>query len=211
MVTLVRVPAAEALERVNPLSGALLPPRQRLARALGALNRSNPRNASLIEEVGGLPLDRLQADALDRLAHRAERLRMHQTVLATLEPDKRDELAARQQAGEQLRVFSVGIGGLDLGMGQVVARASGRSLTLGGGGPQLASRRERPVEHPRGGRGAMPAVREEWRVDPPLLPNVLLPDHGLGVGFLEKEVTEQRASVSVLLGADSPEPVSRFG
>jgi hypothetical protein len=210
VVTLDRVPTAEALERLSPLSGDLLPPRQRLTRALAALDRSNPRNASLIEEIGGLPLDRMQADGIDRLAHRAERLRMHQTVLATLEPDKREGLAARQQAGEQLRVFSVGIGGLDLGMGQVVARASGRSMTLGGGGPRVASIQARPTEGSGGGRGTLPAVvREEWRTDPGLLPRLFLPEHGPGAGFIEREVVEERASIRMLLGADSPEPVSR--
>ena len=78
-----------------------------------------------------MDLDGMDESMLDRLTSRTERLRMHQLVLSTLERERRDDLVRRWSGGDQPRIFSVGIGGLDLGMGQAVTRARGRSLQLG--------------------------------------------------------------------------------
>ena len=79
-------------------------------------------------------VDELDDSALDLLAQQAERLTMHETVLGTLEMSRRRSVGERMRAGEKLRIFSVGIGGLDLGMGSVVSRAGGRRAALLGGG-----------------------------------------------------------------------------
>jgi hypothetical protein len=227
VATIDRVAAAEALERLNPNSGRPLPAARRLDRAIAGLDRRNPMNRALIEEVAALDSKRLESDVLDVLAHRAERLRMHQTVLATLEADRVAELAERRRAGEKLRVFSVGIGGLDLGMGRVVARAGGRSMALGAAAPVLASALPRAAEPSAGRRPTAPMERrEEWREDPPLLPVTVLPDHGLGAGEVGKRESREFGNNSIsrnlsdqpdsgqtwvwtLLGADSPDVISR--
>jgi hypothetical protein len=127
-------------------------------------------------------------------------------------------------------MFSVGIGGLDLGMGPVVARARGRRVALAGGGSGLAS----PDAGPSGAPGARrPAAdreaREAWRSDPRGLPRAVLPDHGLGrgalTGPLAREFGHHRIEVGrgeapegagaaaswvlAVYGADSPDVRSR--
>src|SRR3989304_922951 len=74
---------------------------------------------------GGRAPAALDEPALDLLTYRAERLRMHRLVLSTLDRERSAALTARRQGGEELRVFSVGIGGLALGMGQGLGRAEG--------------------------------------------------------------------------------------
>ena len=81
----------------------------------------------------------LDDSALDVLTYRAERLRMlartstehYQRILGELDLETRKSLADRQQQGGELRPFSLGIGGLDLGMEKVLDRASGTRLGLG--------------------------------------------------------------------------------
>jgi hypothetical protein len=133
---------------------------------------------------------------------------MHQTVLATLEAGKMRELAERQRAGERLRVFSVAIGGLDLGMGRVVARAAGRSMAVGAATPVPAS------VPSTGRRVAVPASRrEDWRNDPSTLPVAAIPAHGLGAGTISRDLSGDAGSeerwVWSLMGEDSPELLSR--
>ncbi len=208
VVTLDRVAAAEALERLNPYSGRPLPAKRRLARAVAGLDQRKQINRSLMEEIAGESAKGLGDDELDVLAHRAERLRMHQTVLATLEPEKVQELAERQQTGERLRVFSVAIGGLDLGMGRVVARAAGRSMALGGAAAVLASAQRQPAES-----SVRVVRREDWRSDPPTLPVADIPAHGLTVGTISRgrsgEAGPEERWVWCLMEKDSPELVSR--
>jgi len=115
---------AQALDRLRPPSGLPLRARQRFDRALASLDRARPDQASLANDMASLDPATLGDDDLDLLAYRADRLRMHQLVLGTLPEESAKPLMARQSAGESLRVFSVGIGGLDLGMGQALARAS---------------------------------------------------------------------------------------
>ena len=124
-----RVQVAESMERLRPANGRLPAP-MRLARAMASLNSTSMRHLEFIQEVEALELNTLSEAAIDLLAHRAERLAMHDTVLRTLSPEDRAPLMERQQGGETLRVFSVGIGGIDLGMGRVLRRARGVSSGL---------------------------------------------------------------------------------
>jgi hypothetical protein len=109
---------------------------------------------------------------------------MHQLVLGTLPEAGRAKLRARAQAGDPPRVFSVGIGGLDLGMGSSLARAAGRSGGLtglgvtaraaavpSGGGAPPASTPSAATPPPPAGPGAA------WQQDPPGLPAAPLPAH----------------------------------
>jgi hypothetical protein len=143
-----RSEVAQALDRLRPPSGLPLPSRQRFDRALATLDRARPDQAALARDLAALDPATVAAAELDLLAYRADRLRMHQLVLGTLPEETADPLRARQANGEKLRVFSVGIGGLDLGMGQALARASaqrkevtwgGAPGTLGGTGPTAAA------------------------------------------------------------------------
>ncbi len=155
---------------------------------------------------------------------------MHRLVLSTLGRERTAPLAARQQAGERLRIFSVGIGGLDLGMDRALARAQGQTLQFGAGALQAASALSTPTraadepEQPP----AEARPREAWRQDPPSLPTVRLPPHGFdptaadsrASNRIEKGVDEtssaegegavtRSAWIRTLLDADGPEVRSR--
>jgi hypothetical protein len=177
-----RVAVGDALERLGPRGTRQLEARQRFDRAVAALDRENAQQAALLDELSGYDVDRLDEGTLDLLVYRAERLRMHEVVLSTLDREHGARLAARQQSGERLRIFSVGIGGLDLGMNQAVARATGRSLQLGLGAQSarlaVADRAEASPGANAARRPAQPP-REDWRNEPALLPTTRLPDHGL--------------------------------
>ena len=185
VATFDRVPVGDALERLRPRGGRALPARLRFERAIAALDAQSAQEAPLLEELSEVDVATLDDDSLDQLAYRAERLRMHRLVLSTLDRGRAEGLRARQQGGEQLRIFSVGIGGLDLAMDQVLARASGQSLQVGFGASSVG--RTIPAR-PQAGQGARTtadqpaAVREEWREDPSRLSDVALPDHGRGSG-----------------------------
>jgi len=222
-----RVPVGEALARLEPASGRPLPARRRLARAMAGLDPADRQNSALIEEVARARPENLDDDTLDRLAFRAERLRMHQTVLSTLAPGPREQVAARFRAGEKLRIFSVGIGGLDLGMGQALANARSRSVGLvgvGAGGSLAASTRTGPGVTVSSSRPPASEPREAWRQDPAPLPELLLPEHGAataksstaaagGQHWIESgtqtEPPKQRW-LRLVYGADGPEPRTRM-
>jgi len=229
-----RVPVGDALQRLRPRGRQVLPARLRFERARAALDPQNSQEAQLLEELGGIDVAGLDDSSLDLLAYRAERLRMHRLVLSTLDRSRADGLRARQQAGEQLRIFSVGIGGLDLAMDQVLARASGQSLQVGFGAQPA---RGHPAARPRAA-GTTPATRDEspqqrpgWREDPSGLPEVTLPEHGRGRGaegdtfvvrfgdhYLERGFDEtvgsggspgRRVWIQTVMGVHDPEVRSR--
>ncbi len=213
-----RVAVGEALERLNPTNGRPLPARRRYQRAVGALDPDRPEHARLLGELRGYDLATLDDSALDLLAQRAERVRMHETVLATLDMPRRRELGQRLQQGEKLRMFSVGIGGLDLGLGPVVARATGRRAGLSEGGAGLAEPSGRPPESDAALPGPPAAQpRESWRVDREDLPAGVIPEHGPpaagGVRQNRFASGERSAAESAweltLYGADAPEVRSR--
>jgi len=184
-----RLPIGAALERLNTDSGRSLPPRRRFARAVAALDPVDSRNATFFNELRRFDLATLDELQLDLLAYRAERLRMHQTVLATPDVGQREQLAERERRGDQLRALSIGIGGLELGMGRALSRAGARSLVLQSGqGALYAStdlNREAspaPDGQPSGAASGKPTDRDAWRVDPRALPPTELPDHGMKRG-----------------------------
>jgi hypothetical protein len=215
-----RVPIAEALERLNPSTGRPLPARERYARALGALDARVPDQRAMLQELRGYDASALSDSVLDLLAYRAERLVMHRTVLRTLPPADGQRLAARERAGESLRVFSVGIGGIDLGMQQALDRARGTSRKLGWGassrpapatGPARAAvAATRPV--PRSAPASIPATSRalEW---PAGLRRSRMPAHPNGrPGFtLSREADAAGAGRRVLAvyGTDGPEARTR--
>lgn len=185
-----RSAVANALDRLRPRDGTPPPALRRFYHALAALDRGREDQAALARELAQVDPSTLEDSRLDLLTYRAERLRMHQLVLSNVSEEERASLLARHDAGQRLRVFSVGIGGLDLGMSQALGRASrgGGKLrwdaTLASETPApapgaQASPGPSPSPSRRGGGSPVQAPREEWREDPDLLPEVVLPAHGL--------------------------------
>lgn len=223
-----RVPHAAAEARLNPRSGVPLPARRRLARALAALDAHEPQHAAALAELSALDPSALDDSALDAMVYRAGRTRLlartsiehYRRLLADIPADQRESLATRQAAGEGLRPITLGIGGLDLDMGQALARAGGRGMTLSSGEPvePVSDGGTRP-----GGATRSPApradrsVEQSWRVEAASLPSAALPDHGpatdgeLGPHRIETGKREAGGGSWVLtvLGADGPEVRSR--
>jgi hypothetical protein len=214
-----RVPVAESLERLNPPDHQRLPARRKLDRALAALDRRDPANASLFGEIGKYDVADLDDSMLDFFAHRAERLRMHQTVLRTLGGNDREQVDVRREQDPALRAFSIAIGGLDLGMGQAVARASARNLSFAGFGPGAATTGAgsdvAATETAR--RAVDEKPRAVWRVEPEPSSMSPLPAHGLGVqsaaprakqdhdwGWIERDARR----VAIVSSANGAEPLS---
>lgn len=203
-----RVAVAEALDRLDPLGGRPFDARRRYQRAVAALDPKRREHAALLEELATHDVASLDDDRMDLLSHRAERIRMHQLVLATLEADRARPLAQRLEAGEQLRIFSVGIGGLDLDMRQAVSRA--RQRRADDPAPEAA------------GVGLPDEPREAWRRESAALPRAPLPDHGLAgpspASTFHRFVTDHRVEIGTeggsrfiltVDGADGPEVRSR--
>jgi len=211
-----RVLVGEALDRLNPTSGRPLPARRRYQRAVGALTPSQAEDAALLREFSSYPVERLDDAQIDLLSQRAERLIVHRTVLQTLAPPRRRPLAQRLEAGEQLRMFSVGIGGLDLGMGPAVARARGRRVGLAGGGSGLARPASATAAVGSTTRDLSSQARDTWREDPPGLPRPLVPDHrsgesspGAQLRVVAGRGVDDESFVLTIYGADSPDVRSR--
>ena len=202
-----RTDVGEGLDRLLPSSGRLLPAALRLQRALASLDRRRGDHAALLDEVATYDLAALGDDALDLLAYRAERLRMHALVLGTIPSDRREALVAREKAGERIRVFSVSIGGLDLGMDSALERASRRAQTGLFGTAASRTGSAPPTRRPRVVAMRPAPVVAEPRKPATLPPGPVLPDHGG-----RREVTESGTpgtpgpTVWELSGADGPWP-----
>ncbi len=138
-----RLEVGEGLDRLFSADGRPLPARSRYERAVASLDDRMEQDRRLQQELSAYDPDSLDDASLDFFAYKAERIRMHHLVLSTLTRDRSERLLRREQAGEQLRLFSVGIGGLDLGMGKVFRQASGRSVGFGAAG--RSSGEVRPV------------------------------------------------------------------
>ena len=213
-----RVPVVDALNRLNPRHGGLLDPRVRLQRALAGLERGVGEEAAFIDRVRQMDPSMLGSAELDLLAYRAQRLRMHRTVLGSFDPKQREELD-RRAAGPP-RVISVGIGGLDLGMRNVLNRAHSRSVGLTAariGSPRVQAPESAPTE-------VAPETRARWREDPRGLPQTVMPDHGIGraglvrtfgAGWIEitpgvsSDDEDDGGELRVVYGAAGPEAVAR--
>ena len=207
-----RLAVGDALDRLAPRGERPLDPAARYRRALAALDPAEPQHAALLEELAGVDPARADASALDLLAYRAERLRMHELVLGTLDLERRRRLAERQAAGDELRVFSTGIGGLDLGMSDVVARAGGRRLGLVAGAAGAVSARA-PARRSSG------EPREAWRAGPAEVRPAELPPHGVDgadrpSGFVVEAggaaTAGGRRRVGWIQGADGPAVTARW-
>ena len=129
---------------------------------IAVLDPSNAEQAGLLQRLAGVDPGEVAEAALDDAAYQSQRLLMHDLVLTTLRGAGRDRVADRFRQGEKLRVFSVGIGGLDLGMDQVLARAQGGRMTLTGGGFGSATTLHGSLAaaSASGDRPAMAAARE---------------------------------------------------
>ena len=170
-----RVDVSEALDRIqSPLRP--LPAQQRLQRAASMLDPEDAEASRLRQEIESRNPSSLDDESLDFLAYRAERLRMHRLVLGSLPQADRGRLIERQQSGDRVRVFSVGIGGLDLDMGRALDRASGSSMSLAGFGAVAASRQVAAADSTALRRTG--ETREVWRAAPQA---TAAPAHGEGI------------------------------
>jgi hypothetical protein len=115
----------------------------------------------------------------DLLSYRAERLMMHARVLSTIPADRRFDVEERRKKDPGTRVFSVGIGGVDLGMNAVLARAKFHSNRLGMGEGERGARAT-PTATARAASTASAEKTTTVVADSPLLPVIEWPDHGLG-------------------------------
>lgn len=170
-----------ALDRLRPRGGAAVDADRRLRRAVAALDSRISDQAAYARELLSRNPESLPPEALDALAAGAERLTMHQRVLATLPEPDRKSVGERRAAGEAVRVFSIGMGGIDLGMSKALARAGRRSRKAGPagfsaigvsdagrGGAPVPTRDARPPQPPREPR------------DPEGVPRARMRDHGMG-------------------------------
>lgn len=191
-----RLAVGAALDQLLPRDGGSLPAARRLTRALAHLDPRQPDHAALAKELAPLTSGSGDAAQLDDAAYRAERLRMHQLVLGTLSGAARQQVQAKIDGGAKLRVLSLGIGGLDLGMGQVVRRAQQRSVGLRPGAARVTATSATPT--------ARIAVQETWKLAKSALPIAPLPPHG-------KNAAQTTAiGTRVLLAGDSSEARSRL-
>ncbi len=202
-----RVPVGLALNRTRPAYGRPLPARRRYDRAVAELDLSVDAHARLLESFGSTA-DTADDSTLDAMTYRLERLAMHERVLATQDPSALASLASWQKAGKPPRVFSVGIGGLDLGMGKVLARAEGRAMGLLGGGAGSSG-----AGAPRPPRSERTEARQVWRQDPEGLPAARVPTHGVEAMAVtdrfEKGKSGQRQWTLTVYGVDGMEVRSR--
>jgi hypothetical protein len=168
-----RTDVGDAIDRLEPRGARRLPASRRFARDQAMLNPQIPDQAALAKEMSELPSDAGDAQR-DLMSYRAQRLMMHARVLGTIPPERRTSIEERRKREPSTRVVSVGIGGVDLGMSAVLARASTRGERLG----LVASGTKSPASAPAARResGATPAAY----ADPPGLSEIEWPDHGLG-------------------------------
>ena len=197
-----RTDVGDALERLETRYAEPFPAAKRLERERLLLSPQIPEQAALAAEI-----DRAQAGASpyeqDLLSYRAERLLMHARVLATISPERRAAVEARRKQAPATRVFSVGIGGVDLGMSAVLARSAARASRLG-----LAAGGSVPTK--AADRAAPPAAAV---ADPAELPKTEWPDHPGGLvrqGTLKVEGAAAIAWDEVLLGVEGPELRTRL-
>ncbi len=220
VVVLDRAPLAAALEDLSAPGGTPLPAQRRFRRAVAALDKRAPDQAALAKELESVRPDETEETILDVLAYKAERLRMHRLSLTSLTAGELAPLQKRSQSGEALRVFSLGIGGLDLGMTSSLARASRRGGRLNFAtalaGLLVADAGAAGGSEPSTSPAAVPnaqAPREEWRQDPASLPLVETPVHGAPSGAVRVEkgagATRGARFVQLVYGADGDSPRSR--
>jgi len=174
-----RTDVGAALDRLEPQGVRPLPAGRRFARDQAMLSPQIPDQAALASEMGALAADAGVFEE-DLLSYRAERLLMHARVLATVPAERRLSVEARRKREPATRVFSVGIGGVDLGMNAVLARAKFRSSRLGltAGERTATATSTAPARAETDADAAEPAATVA--ADPPLLPAGEWPDHGLG-------------------------------
>ena len=178
----------DALERLETRYAVPFPAAKRLERDRLLLNPQIPDQAALAAEIDRAPSG-LSPYEQDLLSYRAERLLMHARVLATISPERRASVEARRKQAPATRVFSVGIGGVDLGMSAVLARSASRASRLG-----LAAGGNVP---PKAADRAAPAPTVAF-ADPPDLPVTEWPDHGLGPGSERKTTTLPEGEGTIL-------------
>ncbi len=161
-----------ALDRLEPADGRMLPADRRFSRDLAMLAPQIADQAALAKEMSTLPAG-ATPERRDVLSYRAERLLMHARVLATIPSARQASIAARRDKEPGTRVFSVGIGGIDLGMTAVLARASQQGSRLGmssGDAPAGPTKPAAAVADSNGSKSDPPLPSTEW------------PEHGLGEG-----------------------------
>ena len=123
-----RSEVVDALDRLLPESGRPLPARARFAALLAGGGRRPSAHTRRLQEAARIDLTSISDDEIDMAAYQLERSRMHSLVMTTLSADTKERLRERDQRERNLRVFSIGTGGLDLNMSGALRRAS-RSTT----------------------------------------------------------------------------------
>lgn len=215
VVVLDRAPLAAALEALAAPEDRFLSAARRFRRALAALDPSVSDQAALAKDLAPVQPENTEETILDVLAYKAERLRMHHLALTSLTAAEMAPLQKRNQAGEALRVFSLGIGGLDLGMGSSLARASRRGGRLNFANALaglLVANAGAPAGVPAPATAPPAGPREQWRTDPPQIGVAPMPDHGAAAGAVTIEKSSRVGggrSVRLVYGADDPEARSR--
>jgi len=191
-----RTAIGDALDRLEPREGRALPPLRRFHRAVAQLDRRIPDQAALAKDMEA-QLAAPDPAGVERLTYRAERLLMHARVLATLPATDRAGVEARRKAAEGTRVFSVGIGGIDLGMSSVFARAASGSTRLSLGAPAAAAA-PKPASGQSGRAGGASRFSIPPDADPAKSPGPKLPEHGLGPSEGRKRKTLEEGKGSLI-------------
>jgi hypothetical protein len=186
------------------------------------LDRRQGDHAVLIRDAEAALATDASDESLDRLAFRAERLLTHHLVLRGGPQSERESLLRREAAPGEPRVFSLGIGGLDLGMARVLARASREGARLSWGSPTLRR------------AGSRPSAGEALRANVTSTKAALesrhetaagLPEHGLidtsspeaerafGGNWIRKAVRRagdaSYPTIEIVMSADGPDPRAR--
>jgi hypothetical protein len=190
-----RTAVGDALERLAPRGAKPLSAVRRFERARAMLDRRLTDQAALLDEMAALA-GKDDVDAMDQDSYRAERLLMHARVLATLPADDAARVAARRTGEPGARVFSVGIGGIDLDMRAALARATLPGMgALSMGGRGLVRAPSAPSPAPAAPAGAPKPAS----ADPALVPAIELPDHGLGPETGRTTVTSSDGRGTIVL------------
>ncbi|HEX4825268.1 MAG TPA: hypothetical protein VFV19_13260 [Candidatus Polarisedimenticolaceae bacterium] len=162
-----RTAVGTALDRLEPVDGRALPPAVRFRRDRALLDPSVPDQAALAARMDALGSE-TDAVTLDLYSFRAERLLMHARILASLSAPEAKAVAARRSSDPDARIFSIGIGGVDLGTNAILARAIGRSSKMGLGSIEAAPPSRATAPPSAATAPQAEAVASAW------------PDHGLG-------------------------------
>jgi hypothetical protein len=173
-----RLPLAEAWARTDAPWGERPDAVRAWTREREALDAGDSAQASWLNMARGIDPKKTPAVELDLMTYRARRLRMHRAVLSSLDADERQRLLERRDREGTPRLFSLGIGGIDLGLGRSMQRALG---SAGGGSLSLVgAKASRPRSAPVASRSATTTIVDLPVAVPPRTagPQSVIPSYG---------------------------------